>query len=244
MSENKTNVIYGDVANLIGGDGATLIGGFCTRMKGGDKATLVGGQSSNMTGGNASVIIGDDCSVAKGKLGSLIVLFSRDAYGKIIDYAAEIVDGEIIRENVYYHLVGGKFAEQHSNYAKPTYVKQMKNHVKLYRVRLEYAADWADWSDNISWFENECIVTDAEIDKRAKDWNVTVDELMWQVEEIVGVDGLEQKQYHVMDDYADDWSVETEWFDEGCLTTLDEIAERANGNLDLFYDLLSEIEEI
>ena len=85
----------GDEAKLAGGDGAKLAGGDGAKLAGGDGAILVAGRGS----------------VAKAKKGSLIVLAERDKDGNVCDFCAKIVDGDEIKEDVFYRLDNGTLKE-------------------------------------------------------------------------------------------------------------------------------------
>ena len=79
--------------------------------KGGNSAKLAGGYSAKLAGGENAVMVGGHGSIAKGKKGSVIVLVATDNYGNIVNFKAEQVDGERIKEDTFYMLVDGEFQE-------------------------------------------------------------------------------------------------------------------------------------
>ena len=116
---NYATLAGGDYATLAGGDSATLAGGNSAKLAGGDSATLAGGNyaklaggySAKLAGGENAVMVGGHGSIAKGKKGSVIVLVATDNYGNIVNFKAEQVDGERIKEDTFYMLVDGEFQE-------------------------------------------------------------------------------------------------------------------------------------
>ena len=59
-------------------------------------------------------MVGDNGSVAKGKIGSLIVLVERELKDNeyvIKNFGAVMVDGEKIKEDTFYKLENGEFVE-------------------------------------------------------------------------------------------------------------------------------------
>ena len=96
----------GDRSNLAGGDRSNLAGGY--------RSNLAGGDRSNLAGGYSSVLIGRNRCKAKGGKNSVIVLTEWEWQGN--DYVpvcvkAEVVDGERIKEDVFYTLKNGEFVE-------------------------------------------------------------------------------------------------------------------------------------
>ena len=98
-------------ADKKGGNGAKLAGGNCAKLAGGNYAKLVGGDFAQLAGGMNSVIVGDHGSTAKGKRGSVIVLVKRNSDGDITAYRAGMIDGEMLKEDVFYRLENGEFVE-------------------------------------------------------------------------------------------------------------------------------------
>ena len=110
----------GDYAKLAGGDYATLAGGDCAKLAGGnnaklagcdyaklaggDYAKLAGGDYAKLAGGEKSLIVGDNGSIAKGGIGSVILLVARACDGNITAYKAIKVDGKRYKADVYYTL--------------------------------------------------------------------------------------------------------------------------------------------
>jgi hypothetical protein len=72
---------------------------------------LVGRRKNKIEIGEQSVAVMENESKVKGKKGSLIVLVERDNDNNIIFYKAEMVDGEKVKEDVWYQLRGGEFVE-------------------------------------------------------------------------------------------------------------------------------------
>ena len=73
-----------------------------------------GGNESNLAGGKSSIMVGRNGSKAKGGKHSIIVLTEWEWQGD--DYVpvcvkAEVVDGERIKEDVFYTLKNGEFVE-------------------------------------------------------------------------------------------------------------------------------------
>ena len=101
----------GDEATLAGGNGATLAGGNGATLAGGDRATLAGGSWATLAGGNGAILVVGNGGVAKAKKGSLIVLAKRDENGNVCDFCAKIVDGDEIKEDVFYRLDNGTLKE-------------------------------------------------------------------------------------------------------------------------------------
>ena len=60
--------------------------------------------------GTSNTAISGNGSKFKGKKGNLICLYNR-ANGVIVDYNVAIIDGEIIKEDVFYKLENGEFVE-------------------------------------------------------------------------------------------------------------------------------------
>ena len=94
----------GDGATLAGGDGATLAGGDGATLAGGDNAKLAGGDGATLAGGYYALIVGDNGSVAKGGIGSIILLVSRDGDCNITAYKAIKIDGKRYKADVFYTL--------------------------------------------------------------------------------------------------------------------------------------------
>lgn len=86
-------------------------GGYRSTLAGGDGITLAGGYDSTLAGGKNCVIVGRTGSRAKGKEGTVIVLVERNEHGEIVDFKAGKIDGESLKENVFYELVNGDFVE-------------------------------------------------------------------------------------------------------------------------------------
>ena len=101
---NGAKLAGGDCATLAGGDNAKLAGGNGAKLAGGDCATLAGGYNAKLAGGNGALIVGDKGSVAKGGIGSVILLVSRDGDRKITAYKAIKIDGKRYKADVYYTL--------------------------------------------------------------------------------------------------------------------------------------------
>ena len=94
----------GDYAKLTGGNYAKLAGGYGATLAGGDYAKLAGGYDAKLAGGNDALIVGDKGSVAKGGIGSVILLVSRDGDRNITAYKAIKIDGKRYKADVYYTL--------------------------------------------------------------------------------------------------------------------------------------------
>ena len=108
---NWAKLAGGYEATLAGGYGATLAGGDEATLAGGDEATLAGGYGATLAGGYGAILVAGRGSVAKAKKGALIVLAERDKYGNICDFCAKIVDGNEIKEDVFYRLDNGTLRE-------------------------------------------------------------------------------------------------------------------------------------
>ena len=89
-------------------------GGESSNLAGGDWSNLAGGDWSNLAGGESSLLVGRNGCKAKGKKNSVIVLtewkWIEDEF-KPVCVKAEIVDGEKIKEDVWYKLENGEFVE-------------------------------------------------------------------------------------------------------------------------------------
>ena len=101
---NCAKLAGGDYATLAGGNYAKLAGGNCAKLAGGGGAKLAGGNYATLAGGNGALIVGDQGSVAKGGIGSVILLVSRDADGNITAYKAIKIDGKRYKADVFYTL--------------------------------------------------------------------------------------------------------------------------------------------
>lgn len=55
--------------------------------------------------------MGDKGSRAKGKKGTMIVLLVRNDHGEIVDFKVGKIDGESLKEDVFYKLENGEFVE-------------------------------------------------------------------------------------------------------------------------------------
>ena len=108
---NGAKLAGGNWAKLAGGNGATLAGGDRAKLAGGDWDTLAGGNWATLAGGYDSIIVGENGSIAKGKKGSVIVLVERDDNYHIVNFKAQQVDGEHIKEDAYYKLQNGELVE-------------------------------------------------------------------------------------------------------------------------------------
>ena len=97
-----------------GGGGSNLAGGNWSNLAGGDGSNLAGGDRSNLAGGKSSIMVGRNGCKAKGGLHSVIVLTEWELIGEEyvpVCVKAEVVDGERIKANTYYHLKEGEFEE-------------------------------------------------------------------------------------------------------------------------------------
>ena len=94
----------GDNAKLAGGYGAALAGGSYAKLAGGNCATLAGGYGATLAGGDGALIVGDNGSVAKGGIGSVILLVSRDGGRNITACKAIKIDGKRYKADVFYML--------------------------------------------------------------------------------------------------------------------------------------------
>ena len=86
-------------------------GGNGSNLAGGSGSNLAGGSDSNLAGGENCVLVGDEGSRAKGKKGTMIVLLVRNDHGEIVDFKVGKIDGESLKEDVFYELVNGNFVE-------------------------------------------------------------------------------------------------------------------------------------
>ena len=57
------------------------------------------------------MIVGRTGSRAKGKEGTVIVLVERNEHGEIVDFKVGKIDGESLKEDVFYKLENGEFVE-------------------------------------------------------------------------------------------------------------------------------------
>ena len=103
-SGDRTTLAGGNGAKLAGGVSATLAGGDYAKLAGGDYAKLAGGDYATLAGGNNALIVGDNGSAAKGGIGSIILLVSRDGDRNITAYKAIKIDGKRYKANVFYTL--------------------------------------------------------------------------------------------------------------------------------------------
>ena len=108
---NFSNLAGGSESNLSGGDRSNLSGGDRSNLSGGDRSNLVGRILSNLAGGENCVLVGDKGSRAKGKKGTIIVLLVRNDHGEIVDFKVGKIDGESLKEDVFYKLENGEFVE-------------------------------------------------------------------------------------------------------------------------------------
>jgi len=93
------------------GDNAQLAGGYNAQLAGGDNAKLAGGDNAKLVVGKGGIAVGDNKSIAKGKIGSCIVLCERDNNYNLVNAKAVIIDGKIIKEDVWYKLEKNQFIE-------------------------------------------------------------------------------------------------------------------------------------
>ena len=109
-----SNLAGGADSNLAGGDRSNLAGGADSNLAGGAWSNLAGGAWSNLAGGDSSLMVGRNGCKAKGGKDSVIVLtewkWNAGKYTPVC-VKAEIVDGERIKENVFYRLKDGEFVE-------------------------------------------------------------------------------------------------------------------------------------
>ncbi len=125
---NRSQLAGGNRSQLAGGDYSQLAGGNRSQLAGGDDSQLAGGYDSQLAGGNRSqlaggdgsqlelkgeksVAIADNRSRVKGKIGSFFALCERGDEGEITSFIAEKVDGENVKEDVWYCLKDGKLQE-------------------------------------------------------------------------------------------------------------------------------------
>ena len=108
---NWAQLAAGNDAKLAAGDGAKLAAGNLAKLAAGKYSNIVSGHFSEITAKENSVIVCGNDSKARAEKGSLIVLFERDCDGNIVSFKAEVVDGKKIKENTFYKLVNGEFAE-------------------------------------------------------------------------------------------------------------------------------------
>lgn len=79
---------------------------------GNNKTTNTGNRSAATVGGRESIaVVTGRCSRAKGALGCWLVITERDSFLNILAVKAEKVDGERIKADTWYKLVGGEFKE-------------------------------------------------------------------------------------------------------------------------------------
>lgn len=100
-----------EIADSKQGNGATLAGGYRATLAGGNGAKLAGGNGAKLAGGDGAILVAGRGSVAKAKKGSLIVLAERGKDGNVCDFCAKIVDGDEIKEDVFYRLDNGTLKE-------------------------------------------------------------------------------------------------------------------------------------
>jgi hypothetical protein len=114
--EDGTVETGGNNAQLAGGYNAQLAGGDNAKLAGGNNAKLAGGYNAKLAGGDNAVMVGDHRSIAKGGLGSVLVLVERQTAHPyaIIAFKAEQVDGKRIKADQWYKLVDGEFVETES----------------------------------------------------------------------------------------------------------------------------------
>ena len=122
ISKNQKdyNTLAGQDCNTIAGhNDNTLAGQDCNTIAGQDNNTIAGQDCNTLAGQNYNTLIMSGTSNAaisgngsefKGKKGNLICLYNR-ANGVIVDYNVAIIDGEIIKEDVFYKLENGEFVE-------------------------------------------------------------------------------------------------------------------------------------
>ena len=98
-------------STLVGRNSSTLVGGNRSTLVGGNRSKLVGGYDSKMVGGDNSIIVGDNESKAKGGIGSVITLVTRDWDRNIIDFKSAQIDGTTLKADTFYKLRDGVFVE-------------------------------------------------------------------------------------------------------------------------------------
>ena len=111
---DRSNLAGGGGSNLAGGNWSNLAGGYRSNLAGGNWSNLAGGGGSNLAGGKSSIMVGRNGCKAKGGLHSVIVLTEWELIGEEyvpVCVKAEVVDGERIKANTYYHLKEGEFEE-------------------------------------------------------------------------------------------------------------------------------------
>ncbi len=94
-----------------GNFGAANAGNFGAANAGNKGAAIVRTEGSASVGENGLAAALGNGGKVKGKLGAILVLTAEDDHGNIIDHAVERVDGEKIKEDVFYTLKEGEFVE-------------------------------------------------------------------------------------------------------------------------------------
>ena len=107
----KSRIAGGNNSRIAGGDNSQLAGGYNSRIAGGDNSRIAGGDDSSLEIGHRGIALGDNKSRVKGKMGAGIVLVARDGNQNITVIKAGIIDGEILKEDVWYELRDGEFCE-------------------------------------------------------------------------------------------------------------------------------------
>ena len=74
-------------------------------------AAIVRTEGTASVGENGLAAALGNLGKVKGKKGAILVLTTEDDEGNIVDYAVERVDGNRIKEDVFYMLKDGKFVE-------------------------------------------------------------------------------------------------------------------------------------
>ena len=111
---NNANVSAEDNAKVSAEDNAKVSAGYNANVSAEDYANVSAGSESKISAHKHSILVADRNGQAKGKIGTLIVLITRESKNGewiIIDYKAGLVDGKKIKEDVWYKLEKGEFIE-------------------------------------------------------------------------------------------------------------------------------------
>lgn len=108
----RSALTSGGMSALTGGNSSALTGGDSSALTGGNSSALIGGYMSALTGGDNSVVYGNGkFAKVRGGIGAILVLAQYDENYNFIKNHIRTVDGKKIKENTYYTLKNGRWAE-------------------------------------------------------------------------------------------------------------------------------------
>ncbi len=101
-------------AKVSAGYNATVSAGNNAKVSAGYYATVSAGNNAKVSAGKHSIVVADHKGKASGKIGTLLILTTREWKNSeyvITDYICKMVDGKEVKEDTMYELVGGNLSE-------------------------------------------------------------------------------------------------------------------------------------